>query len=246
MSSAPRGADSSRAEPSAADAGKLVAAQRALGYVEDGMTVGLGSGSTAELFLAALAERVRDGLRILGVPTSERVADLARAASIPLVDPEALPPIAVTVDGADEVDPSFHLIKGRGGALLREKLVATASDRMVVVVDDSKLVASLGERQAVPVNVVRFGWRQTAARLERLGCEPVLRMTEGGAPFVTDDNHYLLDCRFGPIPQPSRLAEEIKGLLGVVEHGLFIGAAGCVVVGGAEGARVLDRPGVPA
>ena len=228
----------------AADAGKQEAAERALEYVEDGMTVGLGSGSTAELFLAALAGRVQDGLRIRGVPTSERVAGLARAAGVPLVGPEELPPIAVTVDGADEVDRSFNMTKGRGGALLREKLVATASDLMVVVVDESKLVAALGERQAIPVNVVRFGWRQTAARIARLGCEPAVRLTESGTPFVTDDNNYVLDCRFGPIAQPARLAEEIKGLLGVVEHGLFIGIAGRVVVGGADGARIVDRPGV--
>ena len=240
------GEAASSAPAPATDAGKRAAAERALTYVEEGMTVGLGSGSTAELFLAALGERVRGGLRIRGVPTSERVAALARAAGIPIVAPEELPPIAVTVDGADEVDPSFNMTKGRGGALLREKLVATASDVMIVVVDETKLVGALGERQAVPVNVVRFGWRQTAARLERLGCAPALRLTTSGTPFVTDDNNYVLDCRFGPIAQPARLAEEIKGLLGVVEHGLFIGVASRVVVGGAGGARVLDRPGVAA
>ena len=246
MSHVTRDATPSQAELSAAEAGKRAAAVRALAYVEDGMTVGLGSGSTAELFLAALADRVRDGLAIRGVPTSERVAGLARAAGIPLVGPEDVPPIALTVDGADEVDPSLNMIKGRGGALVREKLVATASDALIVVVDEGKLVGALGERQAVPVVVVRFGWRQTAARLERLGCEPVLRVTEGGAPFVTDDNNYVLDCRFGSIAQPARLAEEIKGLLGVVEHGLFIGIASRVVVGAAGAARILDRPGVPA
>ncbi|MDP8922304.1 MAG: ribose-5-phosphate isomerase RpiA [Chloroflexota bacterium] len=231
------------ATASSADAGKRAAAERALGFVEDGMTVGLGSGSTAELFLAALARRVRGGLRVRVAPTSERVAGLARSAGIPLVDSEELPPIAVTVDGADEVDPAFNLIKGRGGALLREKLVATASDRMIVIVDESKLVRCLGERQSVPVAVVRFGWRQTAARLERLGCAATLRLAEGGAPYVTDDNTYVLDCRFGPIAQPARLAEAIKGLLGVVEHGLFVGIASRVIVGGAGGARVLDRAG---
>lgn len=235
---------STRPRTSAADPGKRAAAERALAYIVDGMTVGLGSGSTAELFLASLAGRVREGLTIRGVPTSERVAGLARGAGIPLVDPEELPPIDVTVDGADEVDPSFNMTKGRGGALLREKLVATASHQMVVVVDDSKLVSALGERQSVPVNVVRFGWRQTAARLERLGCNPILRTDDGGVPFVTDDNNYVLDCRVNPIAQPARLAAEIKGLLGVVEHGLFIGIASQVVVGGIGGARVLDRPGV--
>ena len=239
-------ATSRRPEAAAAEAGKRAAAVRALAYVEDGMTVGLGSGSTAELFLAALADRVRDGLAIRGVPTSERVAGLARAAGIPLVGPEDVPSIALTVDGADEVDPSLNMIKGRGGALLREKLVATASDALIVVVDEGKLVGALGERQAVPVNVVRFGWRQTAARLARLGCEPVPRVTDGGEPFVTDDNTYVLDCRFGTISQPARLAEEIKGLLGVVEHGLFINVAARVVVGGPAGARVLERPGVAA
>lgn len=233
----------------AATGEKRAAAEHALAYIDDGMTVGLGSGSTAEVFIRLLAERVRAGLRVRGVPTSNRVAELARSTGIPLVAGDELPRISVTIDGADEVDPSLSLIKGRGGALLREKLVATASDVMVVVVDRSKLVGTLGERQPVPVNVVQFGWRGTAARLEQLGCRTARRAVAGGAPYVTDDGMYVLDCSFGSIAQPARLADEIKGLLGVVEHGLFVGIATRVIVGAAEsagGARILERPGVTA
>lgn len=223
---------------------KRVAARQALEYVHDGAVLGLGSGSTAELFLAALGERVRGGLRVLGVPTSNRAAKLAETYGIPLTTLDEHPRVAVTVDGADEVDPrTFGLIKGRGGALVREKLVAIVTGREVIIADESKLVQTLGERQAVPVAVVPFGWQGTAGRLSRLGATVALRHRGSSpAPFVTDDGHYVLDCRFGPIRDPHRLASEIKSVVGVVEHGLFLGLAERVVVAGSEGVRVLERP----
>jgi ribose 5-phosphate isomerase A len=224
-----------------ATAHKQAAARRAIEYVRDGMVLGLGSGSTAELFLAELGARVRDGLDVVGVPTSERSAELARAYGVALTTLERHPRVDLTVDGADEIDPrTFGLIKGHGGALLREKIVAVASDQEVIIADESKLVGALGERQPVPVAVVPFGWSVTLARLERLGCSASLRRNAVGAPFVTDDGHYIVDCRFGPIREPHRLAGEIESVVGAVEHGLFLGLAARVVIGGAAGVRILE------
>jgi ribose 5-phosphate isomerase A len=148
---------------------------------------------------------------------------------------EAHPLLDLTVDGADEVDPELNLLKGRGGALLREKIVATASRRTVIVVDESKLVSHLGERTPVPVEVVPFGWRSVAARLESLGGTPALRMEDNGRPFVTDGGHYIVDCAFGVLDDPHRVAGEIRSSVGVVEHGLFLGIAHEVIVGGPDG-----------
>ena len=224
------------------EARKQAAARRALEFVDQGMVVGLGSGSTAELFVAGLGERIRAGLRVRAVPTSERCAELARQYGVPLASLDEHPRIAVTIDGADEIDPAtLAVIKGRGGALLREKLVAVATEHEIVIADDSKLVRSLGERQPVPVAVVPFGWAQTARRLQDLGCTPTLRPAPAGqGPYVTDDGHYILDCRFGPISDPARLASEIKSIVGVVEHGLFIGLVHRVVIAGPEGVSVLE------
>ena len=219
---------------------KLAAARSALEEVRDGMVVGLGSGSTAELFVAELGDRVRQGLRVLGVPTSERVAAVARAVGVPLTTLDEHPRLALTVDGADEVEPrALALIKGRGGALVREKLVAMATDREIIVADESKLVRVLGERQPVPVAVIPFGWEGTTPRLERLGCRAELRR-DGDAPRVTDDGLYVLDCHFGPIAEPPRLAHDIKSVVGVVDHGLFLGLADRVLVAGEDGVTVLD------
>jgi ribose 5-phosphate isomerase A len=222
------------------DALKRVAAQRALDFVKDGMLLGLGSGSTSELFALALGERVAAGLKVTAVATSQRVADLARQHGITLIEDDELPRIDLTVDGADEIEPrSFGLIKGRGGALLREKLVATASDRLCIIADDSKLVGALGEKVPVPVAIVPFGWRRTADRIARLGGDPILRRADG-APVVSDDGLYILDCRFGPISEPARVAAALKGLLGVVDHGLFLGLAWRVIVASASGVAVLE------
>ena len=225
---------------------KRVAAQEAVTLVQDGMVVGLGSGTTAELFLEELAQRVAGGLHVTAVPTSERVATMARSHGIQVAELHDVAKIDITVDGADEIQPrGLDLIKGGGGALLREKLVAAAADRLCIIADRSKLVARLGERWAVPVVVVPYGWRQTADRIRTLGGSPSLRLVDG-SPLVTDDGLYILDCRFGPIADPARLARELKGVLGVVEHGLFVGLAKQAIVAGQDGIEILRAEGVVA
>lgn len=229
---------------------KRAAARAAVGEVADGTIVGLGSGSTAELMVEELAARVRQGLRVTGVPSSERTAALAAGLGIPLLSLTDAPDLDLNIDGADEVSvPELALIKGRGGALLREKLVAAASRRRLIVVDDSKLVAALGARHPLPVEVVAFGWVHTARRLEAIGLRPERRMVAGttqhGAalqPFMTDGGNYILDCVTGPVSDPAPLAEAIKGVLGVVEHGLFVGMTEQVIAAGAGGVRMFDRP----
>lgn len=204
------------------------------------MLLGLGTGSTADLWLVELGQRVRAGLRVRGVPTSRRTERLARQVGVPLTTLEEHQQLDLTVDGADEVErQSLNLVKGRGGALLREKLVASASEQRVIVVDDSKLVSALG-RGPIPVEVVRFGWRQTAARLEQLGCQASLRQGESG-PFVSDEGHYVIDCRFQTIADPAALGAAIKALVGVVEHGLFVQLADRVVVASPSGLEELAR-----
>jgi ribose 5-phosphate isomerase A len=225
-----------------AEALKRAAAYEAVLLVQEDMTVGLGSGSTAELFLGALAERVREGLRVTGVPTSKRVAGLAVAAGIPIAPLEDVSRIDLTVDGADEILlPGLELIKGRGAALLREKLVAISTERLCIVADSSKLVGRLGELQPVPVAVVPFGWRQTAERIRALGAEPVLRLADG-RPVTSDDELLILDCQFGPIEQPAELDRALKAVAGVVEHGIFIGLAAQAIVARSDGISVL-HPG---
>jgi ribose 5-phosphate isomerase A len=228
-------------ETSRIDELKRAAAIGALEHVRDGMRLGLGSGSTAEIFVHELGARVRQGLRVVGVATSNRVSMLATAQGVPLTSLDAVDRLDLTVDGADEVDiRTLALTKGRGGALLREKLVALASDRELIIVDDSKLVDRLGQRCAVPVAVIPFGWQQTAARLRALGCEPRLRMTHTG-PFISDDGLVTLDCQFAPIEDPIGMAAALKAIPGVVEHGLFVDIADEVVVASAEGLRSLRR-----
>jgi ribose 5-phosphate isomerase A len=230
--------------PPGVDPLKRAAALEALRLVEDGMTLGLGSGSTAEIFLDELAGRIASGFRIVGVPTSKRVGELAGARGIPLAELSDVTRIDLAVDGADEIETAaLGLVKGRGGALLREKLVAATAARFCIIADDSKLVTRLGEKFAVPVAVVPFGWRQIAVRIRSLGGEPALRQA-GAGPLVSDDGLYILDCTFGPIPDPARLAADLKGTLGVVEHGLFLGMAERAIVAGAGGVQVLEPRGV--
>ena len=220
---------------------KLAAAERAAELVQDGMVLGLGTGRTAALFVAAIGRRVQLGLRVVGVATSHATELQARQLGIPLSTLDEQLHLDLTVDGADEIDlTSFNLIKGAGGALLREKLIAAASAREVIVADETKIVSRLGERSPVPVEVVPFGWRRTAAMLERLGCRASRREARG-EPFVTDEDHYILDCCFGPIADPPALAARLKSLVGVVEHGLFIDLAQTAIVGTAHGVQVHQR-----
>jgi len=231
---------------------KQQAAELAVGYVTDGMVLGLGTGSTADFFLRALAARVQAGLTVIGVPTSDRTEARARELGIPVTTLDAQPRLAITVDGADEVElTSFALVKGRGGALLREKIVASATDLEIIIVDESKVVPMLGPKGFVPVEVIPFGWHNTAARLAALGATLQLRTmgpAETGVPasaddaYVTDSGNFIIDCHWPAIPDPAALAAQIKAITGVVEHGLFIGLAGRVIVAGAGGAKVYERP----
>lgn len=214
---------------------KRVAAEAALQYVENGMRVGLGTGSTALEMLELLAERIRNGLTIEGIPTSEGTAARARELNIPLATdyPQRLAN-QVTLDGADRVDPEGNLIKGGGGALLREKLVARAADKVVIMVDPSKHLPVLGPGFALPVEIVPFGQVETLAALERCGCQPSLRM-QGDQPFHTDGGHLIADCVFGPIHDPRALELRLSALVGVVETGLFVGLTDVVVTGHPDG-----------
>ncbi|HUB49091.1 MAG TPA: ribose-5-phosphate isomerase RpiA [Acetobacteraceae bacterium] len=221
---------------------KRVAAEAAVELVQDGMVVGLGTGSTAAFAIDVLAERVRQGLRITGIPTSERSAKQAQAGGIRLGTLEEHHRIALTIDGADEIARgSLDLIKGLGGALLREKIVAAASERLVIVADSMKLVDGLGTGVPVPVEVVPFGWQTTADRLTRLGANPVLRRDGTGQPFHTDGGNLILDCGFGPIADAATLEQALSHVVGVVESGLFIGMADLALVAGDAGVQRLTR-----
>ncbi|MCP1311338.1 ribose-5-phosphate isomerase RpiA [Paenibacillus tyrfis] len=213
--------------------GKKAAGEKAAEYISDGMRIGLGTGSTVYWTILRIGELVKEGLRIEAVP-SVQTEKLAREVGIPLLLPARLQaPLDLTVDGADEVSPKDELIKGGGGALLREKMIASFSDRFIVVVDHSKCVPVLG-RFPLPVEVVPFGWEMTSRQLGQMGCEPVLRMRDG-APFVTDNGNYVIDCQFGSIPNPGELTVELNKLPGVVENGLFVNMADLIVVGHPDG-----------
>jgi ribose 5-phosphate isomerase A len=221
---------------------KRAAALRALEFVKDGMVLGLGTGSTAYFVVEGLGKLVADGLSVVGIPTSERTAAQARSLNIPLSDFGAHSSIDLTIDGADEVERgSLQLIKGLGGALLREKIVAAASRELVIVVDQEKLVSRLGDHTPVPVEVVQFGWQATAAALTKLGAEPVLRHATEDHVFITDSGNYILDCRFARIADPALLEQQIGMTVGVVESGLFINRAAAVVVAGETGIEILHR-----
>ena len=231
-----------------ADLWKLQAAERALDYLENGMTVGLGSGSTSAKFVDLVGERMKAGLKITGVPTSEATRMQAERLGIPLTTLEDVPFLDLTIDGADELDHGLRLVKGGGGALLREKIVATASERMIVIADASKLVRTLG-KFPLPIEVVRFGLAATRnmilALAEAAGCEGeiMLRPGKDGAPFVTDGGNLLLDCAFGRIDNPEALDGALKSIPGVVENGLFLDIAEAALIAGPEGVVVLERDG---
>jgi ribose 5-phosphate isomerase A len=224
---------------------KREAARRALELVQPGMKLGLGSGTTARHFVDLLGERVRGGLSIVGVPTSETTATLARAAGVSVATLDDYPELDLTIDGADEIDSALRLIKGGGGALLREKIVAAASKRMVVIADASKYVARLGAF-SLPIEVVPFGLAATRGHIARVAAQLdcrgpiVLRRSRASADvFITDGGHYILDCAFGAIPDPGGLASAFGAIPGIVEHGLFIGLASAAILAGPKGLEIL-------
>jgi ribose 5-phosphate isomerase A len=222
---------------------KRQAAETAANLVRDDMIVGLGTGSTATFALEFLAERHRQGTRFLGIPTSQQTAVRAAQLGIPLTSLSAHRQIDLTIDGADEVEHgTLNLIKGLGGALLREKIVAANSRTVVIIIDNTKLVKRLGTRAPVPVEVVDFGLDATRAALEGLGADASLRLLANDEPFITDSGNRILDCNFGAISDPAQLEERIRRIVGVVESGLFIGRAAHVIVSDAEGIRRLDSP----
>jgi ribose 5-phosphate isomerase A len=228
---------------SAQDQWKKAVADEAAKLVEDGMVVGLGSGSTAALFVAALARRISDErLRIVGVPTSLHTEQQARSLNIPLATLADQPTIDLNIDGADEVVPGpLYLIKGHGGALLREKIVASCSKRMAVVADETKIVTRLGSLVSVPVEIVPFGWEATQRKLEAAGAKPSLRTNPGGKPYITDGGHYILNCAFGPMDNPKEVANRLDQVVGVVEHGLFLQYATEALIAGRDGVKTLKK-----
>jgi ribose 5-phosphate isomerase A len=216
---------------------KRQAAEQAVAFIQPGMVVGLGSGTTAAFVVQRLAALRGEGqlIDVLGVPTSAETEALARSLGVPLTTLEEHPEVDLTIDGADEVDPHLCLIKGGGGALLREKIVAQASRRELIVVDASKLSPRLGTRWPVPVEVLPFGWRSQALYLEKLGARVTRREGRDGAPYRTDQGNFILDCAFGPIAHPAELAKKLEARAGLVEHGLFIDLATELIVVGPQG-----------
>ncbi|MCC6629227.1 MAG: ribose-5-phosphate isomerase RpiA [Chloroflexi bacterium] len=226
------------------EARKRAAAVAAVGQVTDGMVLGLGTGSTAALALRALAERMAGGLRVAGVPSSQATAALARELGIPLTTLDEHDTLDLTIDGADEVDPALRLIKGAGGALLREKVLASSSRQLAIVVDDAKLVSQLGQRSALPVEVVPFAVPAVVAVLRARGLQPQVRH-QADRLAVTDNGNQIVDCRTGPIADPVALDRELLALPGVVDHGLFIGLTSVVYVGHAGGRVSVHHAGEP-
>jgi ribose 5-phosphate isomerase A len=222
---------------------KQQAAEHALTFIQSGMALGLGTGSTAKHVVRGLAARLRDGRLhdIVGVPTSEETAALARELGVPLVTLAERPRLDLAIDGADEIDPALDAIKGLGGALLREKIVAASAERFMLVGDETKVVPRLGTRAPLPVEVIPFGLPLCERRLAALGCVPTLRRVAGGDPFRTDEGNLILDCRFDTIEDALALAVAVKAIPGIVEHGLFLDMAMSALVAGPGGVRTMTR-----
>ena len=225
---------------------KKRAAIRAVDFIESEMVLGLGTGSTANFAIERIGEKIQSGdlQNIVGIPSSERTAILARKLKIPLTDLEANPSIDLTIDGADEVDPDLNVIKGGGGALLIEKIVAQASRRNIIIVDESKLSPQLGTKWALPIEVVPFAHKTEQIFLESIGGSVALRVDDSKAPHLTNQNNYILDTNFGPISDPGTLVSRLNGRAGIVEHGLFLGLATDVIVAAAKDIRHLKRDNV--
>lgn len=219
---------------------KKMAAEKAVEHVDNGMVIGLGTGSTVKYAIKKLGERVNTGLKIEGIPTSLRTKKLARELNIPLVDLNDYTEIDLTIDGADEVDSFLNLIKGGGGALTREKIIAYHSKKEIIVVDETKVVKKLGADFPVPVEVTKFGWNATKKTLEELGCTTELR-TIMDEVYITDNSNYILDCDFGKINEPEVLEKEINSIPGVIENGLFIDLADEIIVGSKQGIITLEE-----
>lgn len=226
------------------EAHKEAAALRAVEFVESGMIVGLGFGSTAIYAVREIARKMREGELdgIMGVPTALQVGREAKELGIPLTTLGDNPQVDLTIDGADEVDPQLNLIKGGGGALMREKIVAQASRREIIVVDESKLSDQLGTHFALPVEVLPFGWAPEAAYLESLGASVALRMIASGEPYVTDQGNWVVDAEFGPIEDPGSLSDQLDRRAGIAAHGLFLGLATDLIVAGTDGVRHVEKP----
>jgi ribose 5-phosphate isomerase A len=222
------------------DDAKRMAAQRALEFVEDGMSLGLGSGTTSAIFIKELGERVKQGLRIRGIATSAASQQLAESLSIPITNFDESPLLDLAIDGADEIGPGLALIKGGGGALLREKIVESASRKFIVIADSSKLADQLG-RFPLPVEVIKMALPIVTRKLEAFGLNPKLRHHPDGTIYITDEGNYLLDCACGTIANPAKTAAEIRGIAGVVEHGLFLGMASLALIAGDKGVTKIGK-----
>ena len=220
---------------------KKLAGEKAVEHINDGMIVGLGTGSTVKYSLKKLGELVRDGLDIKGIPTSINTKRIAKQENIPLTTLEENPELDITIDGADEVDSFLNLIKGGGGALTREKIIAFNSKKVIIVVDDSKIVKALGIDFPLPVEIIKYGWTATKKRLEEFDCTVELRKIMENEPYITDNGNYILDCEFERIDDPEQLEIDINSIPGVVENGLFIGLVDEVIVGGKQGISTLNK-----
>jgi len=222
------------------DEAKRTAARRALEFVEDGMSLGLGSGTTSAMFIQELGARVKDGLRVRGIATSAASEQLAKSLSIPMTDFEEMPELDLAIDGADEIGPDLALIKGGGGALLREKIVESAAKKFIVIADSSKLVNQLG-RFPLPVEVIQMALPLVSRKLTALGLNPKLRHHPDGSKYITDEGNYILDCACGAIPDPAKTAAEISGITGVVEHGLFLNMASFALIANDQGVTEVGK-----
>jgi ribose 5-phosphate isomerase A len=221
----------------------MTAAHPALQFVQPGQILGLGTGRSAANFIRALGEQVKMGLKVSGVPTSKASTELASSLGIPLVSLDDVDSIDVAFDGSDEVDPNLNLIKGRGGALVREKIVATAAKRFIVLVGEEKVVSTLGEKGALPVEVVQFALGFCRRKLESLGCKPEPRKAADGSLYISDNGNPILDCHIAALSDPAGLERAILAIPGVVDTGLFLGMADVVIIGEGESAKILTRVG---